>query len=225
MPSFNIVKKNQVDKTYRVAHIMSDYDVKVEHSNEHFEGNIVLPDKWNIGVIVGNSGTGKSTIAKELFGDILINGFDYKAKSVIDDMPKNATMDDISKIFYAVGFGSVPCWLKPYNVLSNGEKMRVDLARALLEKDVVCFDEFTSVVDREVAKTACVAINKAVKRQDKQFVAVSCHFDILEWLQPDWVFDTNNMQSFFGQSLDQNLNFKSEDVIGANGQNLDVIII
>ena len=225
MPSFNIVKKNQVDKTYRVAHIMSDYDVKVEHSNEHFEGNIVLPDKWNIGVIVGNSGTGKSTIAKELFGDILINGFDYKAKSVIDDMPKNATMDDISKMFYAVGFGSVPCWLKPYNVLSNGEKMRVDLARALLEKEVICFDEFTSVVDREVAKTACIAINKAVKRQDKQFVAVSCHFDILEWLQPDWVFDTNNMKSFFGQSLDRNLNFKSEDVIGASGQNLDVIII
>ena len=225
MPSFNIVKKNEIEKTFRVAHVMSDFDVKADHSNEHFEGNIVFPDKWNIGVIVGNSGTGKSTIAKELFGDILITGFEYKAKSVIDDMPKNATVDEITKMFYAVGFGSVPCWLKPYKVLSNGEKMRVDLARALLEKDVICFDEFTSVVDRDVAKTACLAIRKAVERQGKQFIAVSCHSDILEWLAPDWVFNTNEMRSFFGQSLGQKLNLKSEDAIGANGQNLGVIII
>ena len=225
MSSFNIVKKNEVEKTFRVAHIMSDFDVKPDHSNEHFVGSIDLPEKWNVGVIVGNSGTGKSTIAKEMFGDILIDGFEYKAKSVIDDMPPNVSVDEIVKMFYSVGFGSVPCWLKPYRVLSNGEKMRVDLARALLEKEIICFDEFTSVVDRDVAKTACIAVNKAVKRQDKQFIAVSCHYDILEWLEPDWVFDTNDMKSFFGRSLDQNLNSQSENAIGANGKNLDVIII
>lgn len=225
MPSFDIIKKNKIEKTYRVAYIMSAFDVKPEHSNEHFKGNVEIPDKWNIGVIVGASGTGKSTIAKELFGDILITSFDYNKKSVVDDMPRSASMDDISKMFYSVGFGSVPCWLKPYSVLSNGEKMRVDLARALLEKDVVCFDEFTSVVDRDVAKTACLAINRAVKRKDKRFIAISCHYDILEWLEPDWVFDTNSMKSFFGQSLDLKLNSKSEDAIGANGQNLGVIII
>ena len=47
-------------------------------------------------------------------------------------MPENIETKDIEKMFYSVGFGSVPSWLKPYNVLSNGEKMRVDLARALL---------------------------------------------------------------------------------------------
>lgn len=225
MSSFNIIKKNEVDKTFRVARIMSDFDVKPEHSNEHFTGSIDLPEKWNIGVIVGNSGTGKSTIAKEMFGDILIDSFEYKAKSVIDDMPQNVNVDEIVKMFYAVGFGSVPCWLKPYNVLSNGEKMRVDLARALLEKEIICFDEFTSVVDRDVAKTACIAVNKAVKRQEKQFIAVSCHYDILEWLEPDWVFDTNDMKSFFGHSLDLKPNSQSESAVGASGRNLDVIII
>ena len=225
MPNFDIVKKSNVENTYRVARIMADFDVKAEHSNERFTGCITLPDKWNIGVIVGGSGTGKTTIATELFGDVLIRGFDYTHKSVIDDMPHGASMEDIEKTFYAVGFGSVPSWLKPYDVLSNGEKMRVDLARALLERNFICFDEFTSVVDRNVAQTASVAINKAVKKTNKKFVAVSCHYDILEWLQPDWVFDTNTMQSFFGTAHAQNEHLTFVSVGGKNGRSFGNIII
>lgn len=225
MPHFDIVKINKPDQTFRVSKIQADFDVKLEHSNEHFVGDINLPDDWQIGVIVGASGTGKSTIAKELFHDELIAGFEYKAKSVIDDMPKSAKIDEITRMFYSVGFGSVPSWLKPYAVLSNGEKMRVDLARALLERDFVCFDEFTSVVDRQVAQTACLAINKAIKKTSKRFVAVTCHYDILEWLQPDWVFDTNKMQSFFGDAHDLANNTKSGDAGEKSGRNLGVIII
>lgn len=225
MQNFNIIKKSEIDKTFRVAKVMSDYDVKIEHSNENFVGELNLPQKWNIGLIVGASGTGKSTIAKYLFSDYYINNFEYKAKSVIDDMPKNVKVEDIEKMFYAVGFGSVPSWLKPYNVLSNGEKMRVDLARALLEKDVICFDEFTSVVDRNVAQTACIAINKTIKKQNKQFIAVSCHYDIIEWLHPDWIFDTNKMQIVFTIAHDLKNNLQLEVVGENNGKNLGNIII
>lgn len=225
MSNFNIIRKSDIDKTFRVAKIMGDFDLKIEHSNEEFIGNIEIPEKWNIGVIVGNSGTGKTTIAKELFNDFYIRNFEYKEKSVIDDMPSDVKVEDISKMFYAVGFGSVPSWIKPYNVLSNGEKMRVDLARALLEKDKICFDEFTSVVDRQVAQTACIAINKAIKKTNKQFIAVSCHYDILDWLQPDWVFDTNKMQTFFGIAHDQQKDLRLENVGEKNGKNLGDIII
>ena len=225
MYSFDIVKTNSPDKTYRVAKVMSDFDVKIEHSNEHFVGNIDLPEKWNIGVIFGNSGTGKSTIAKEVFKDYYIKDFVYNHKSVIDDMNKNATTEEIEKMFYSVGFGSVPSWLKPYNVLSNGEKMRVDLARALLEKDIICFDEFTSVVDRNVAETMCIATNKAVKKLNKKFIAVSCHQDIIEWLQPDWVFDTNTMTMLPLLAHEDLKNIKSNNVIEASGRSLGSIII
>lgn len=224
MPHFDIIKENKPEHTFRTSKIQADYDVKFEHSCEHFVGNLELPTSWNIGIIVGGSGTGKSTIAKELFPDCYIEHFEYTHKSVIDDMPK-CDMSEIEKMFYAVGFGSVPSWLKPYSVLSNGEKMRVDLARALLEKNKVCFDEFTSVVDRNVAQTACIAINKAIKRTAKQFVAVSCHYDIIEWLQPDWIFDTNKMITSFQLAHVLPRHLKSENVGGMNEENLGVIII
>ena len=225
MPNFNIIKKNEVEKTFRVAKVMSDFDIKPEHSNEHFEGNIDLPDEWNIGLIVGGSGTGKTTIINELFKDNIITKFDWDKKSVLDNMPSDIDVNTIEKMFYSVGFGSVPSWLKSYNVLSNGEKMRVDLARALLEKDFIVFDEFTSVVDRQVAKTACIAIQKAIKGTKKKFIAVSCHKDIIEWLQPDWIFDTDTMSQVFQLAHDRKNDLLSKDVGESYGTSLVDIII
>ena len=226
MPHFDIVKKNEPEITFRVSKVQADFDVKAEHSCEHFEGDIDLSKSWQIGVIVGASGTGKTTIAKELFDAELIKGFDYSAKSVIDDMPQGIAVGDITKMFYSVGFGSVPSWLKPYSVLSNGEKMRVDLARALLEKDFIVFDEFTSVVDRNVAQTASLAISKAIRAQEnKKFIAVSCHYDILEWLQPDWIFDTNEMKFSFMTAHELKSSLKSESAKEASGRSLENIII
>ncbi len=200
MPSFDIIRKAEPESTFRVSSIVGAFDLNIDHITEHFTGNIDIENKeWNIGLIVGGSGTGKSTIAKEIFPDAYIKGYEYNAKSVVDDMPKNKSIKDIELAFTNVGFASPPSWLKPYSVLSNGEKMRCDLARALLEeKDIICFDEFTSVVNREVAKTASYAISKAVKKANKKFVAVSCHKDIVEWLEPDWIYDTDE-KCFFIQ--------------------------
>lgn len=225
MPNFNIIRKNEIENTYRVARIMSDFDVKIEHSNEQFEGTMEYPENWHIGLIVGGSGTGKTTIARELFKDNIITKFNYDNKSVLDNMPKGASIETIERMFYSVGFGSVPSWLKPYSVLSNGEKMRVDLARALLEKDFIVFDEFTSVVDRQIAQTSCIAINKAISKTNKKFIAVSCHRDIIEWLQPDWIFDTDTMQMVFQLAHDQKKNLQLEDVGEVNGSSLGSITI
>lgn len=197
MPSFDIVKKSSPLMTFRVSSICGAFDLDVSHVEEHFKGSIDLPEEWNIGLIVGSSGTGKTTIAKELFGSNMVTNFSYQSRSVVDDMPKGCSVKDIERAFVSAGFSSPPSWLKPYEVLSNGEKMRCDIARAMLSgEDLFVFDEFTSVVDREVAKTASLSVSKAVRRAGKKFVAVACHRDIMEWLQPDWVFDTDVMRFF-----------------------------
>lgn len=202
MPSFDIIKKSVPEKTYRVSSVLSAFDLDIEKVKEHFAGNIDIENKeWNIGLIVGSSGTGKSTIAKELFPNEYFFSHQYEAKSVIDDMPKEKSIKEITKAFTSVGFASPPSWLKPYAVLSNGERMRCDLAKCILDgSDVFVFDEFTSVVNREVAKTGSYAIQKAVRKFNKKFIAVSCHDDIIEWLEPDWIYNTDEQRFFFAQA-------------------------
>lgn len=202
MPTFDIIKETTAPKSFRVASIIGKFDLQSEKITEQFKGEINLNTDWKIGLIVGKSGTGKTTIAKQLFPNSYITSYEYTKETILDDMPKECSVDEITKAFNSVGFSSHPSWLKPYSVLSNGQKMRVDLARAILEENkMFVFDEFTSVVDRNVAKIGSYAIQKAIRKTDKQFIAVGCHYDVEDWLMPDWVFNTDTMtfQSFEGQ--------------------------
>lgn len=205
MPHFDIVKESDPSKSFRAANIRGMFDFSSDSICELFSGDISLPDKWNIGVIVGRSGTGKSTIARDVFNKS-IDCFcvTHEGKSVIDDFPDDMSTKEITAIMNSVGFSSPPSWLKPYCVLSNGEKMRVDLAIAIASgKSPIVFDEFTSVVDRDVAMICSAAVSKSVRRSNKQFVAVTCHYDIIDWLEPDWVFCTDDMQQKKKTIIDQ----------------------
>ena len=60
-----------------------------------------------------------------------------------------------------------------------------------MPRPLVVFDEFTSVVDRNVAQIGSAAVAKAIRGGAIRcrFVAVTCHYDVAEWLEPDWVVD------------------------------------
>lgn len=196
MPSSKFVVESKIGDSFRVNKVKSMFDCEMDTIKKVFDVNIPIEDqKWNIGLIVGASGTGKTTIAKHCFGNFdIFNGFQWTGESLLDDFKADLSAKQITESLSKVGFSSPPDWLKPYSVLSNGQKMRADLARLILESErPFIYDEFTSVVDRQVAKIGSAAIQKFIRKENKQFIAVTCHYDVAEWLEPDWIFDVNEM--------------------------------
>ena len=194
MPSIDLLVETHLTRTSRVKQLEGMFDVPGREKLRHeWKGNVPFEDRpWSVGLIVGPSGCGKSQVVKHFFGEG--RKLEWSGASVVDDFSKDLSMEDIASACSAVGFNTIPSWMKPYAVLSNGEQFRVDLARRLVEDpDPIVVDEFTSVVDRQVAKIAAHAVQKHVRRASRRFVAATCHYDVIEWLQPDWVFEPATM--------------------------------
>jgi GNAT superfamily N-acetyltransferase len=208
--------------SFRVQQVAGMFDVPLAKKlRERFSVDVPPLDfDWHIGVIVGPSGSGKTTLARRLFGKQFIEHLQWPTdRAVIDcfDLISPSadesrrdlklSIQQITGLLTAVGFSSPPSWVKPYHVLSGGERFRCDLAKALSEgfaqqssddgehnigpSPLIAFDEFTSVVDRNVARIGSAAVAKGIRSGQIRcrFVAVTCHYDILEWLEPDWVID------------------------------------
>lgn len=173
-------------------------------ASQEWEVNIPHQQKpWNIGLIVGPSGAGKSTIAKKLFGLTSPPVWD-PAKACVDNFP-DLPIKEIVEILSSVGFSTPPAWLKPYHVLSTGQQFRLNLAYLLASQppqQTIVYDEYTSVVDRDVAKVASAACSKFIRKRNSKFIAVTCHEDVEPWLNPDWVYRPAE-QTFVWRSLRQ----------------------
>jgi ABC-type lipoprotein export system ATPase subunit len=187
-----ISNETQIERSARVLQLEGIFDVPPsQRSRLTWDVNLPIEDKpWSIGAIIGPSGAGKSTIARHLFGQHMKEGMTWPtAKSVLDAFPKAMSIKDITELLNSVGFSSPPSWVRPFSALSNGEQFRVSVARTLAEADeIAVVDEFTSVIDRQVAQIGSYAVAKTIRRNKRKFVAVSCHSDILDWLQPDWIY-------------------------------------
>lgn len=188
----------EIRRSARVLQTGSMFDVPLEQRLVHrLEADLPLDEQdWNVGLVVGPSGAGKSTLVREVWPAESAAAHTWSGdRALVDDFPAAMGVRDVVALLNAVGLGSPPAWLRPHRTLSNGEAFRADMARRLAETDgLVVVDEFTSVVDRQVAKVASHAVQKTVRRAGRKLVAATCHYDVLDWLQPDWVFDAATAQ-------------------------------
>ena len=179
----SIKNDNYTNYVYEAFDIQNKGETEVEVS---FNLREAQGFDWNIGVIYGSSGSGKTTILKKM-GKLSKSSFDTE-KPLISNFdwlePKDATL-----LLTSMGLSSVPTWLRPFHLLSNGEQYRAELAYKVgkaKDNEVILVDEFTSVVDRDVAKAMSFALQKYIRKTNKRIILASCHYDIMEWLMPDW---------------------------------------
>lgn len=204
-----------------------DIDINKKSTHELKIDDINIPDDWNIGVIYGASGSGKTTLIEQTFGkDALICEIDT-SQPIINQFPDHMNYEDCSRVLNGIGLTSVPCWVRPVYTLSNGQKARAIAALEICkDKEIIFIDEFTSVVDRTVAKVMSECVQKMARRTNRKIVLLTCHYDILAWLKPDWMIDCNK-QIFDGFFLPKknNSNSTSEKSTGHHGDILASIII
>lgn len=175
--------------SYRAARVKSLFNVD-QGCNVNISAELPLEAQpWQIGVVVGPSGTGKTSIGRAI-GPLYAPEWP-KNRPIIDAIDPAGGFDAVTGALSAVGLGTVPAWLRPHQVLSNGEQFRANLARLVCEAPkLAVVDEFSSVVDRQIARIGAGAFAKAWRRTPGRAVLLSCHYDVLEWVQPDWVYDT-----------------------------------
>jgi energy-coupling factor transporter ATP-binding protein EcfA2 len=198
-----ITVETVVEETPRVAQVRGLFDLPAAKT-ERLVWDVHLPLEerpWHVGLITGPSGCGKSTIARQIWPRELEHAaaLSWPAdRSLLDGFPAGMSVKEITALLSAVGFSSPPAWLRPFHVLSTGQQFRSTLARLLAEAlaevrpagpPLVVVDEYTSVVDRTVAQVGSAAVARAVRQRGLRFVAVTCHTDVIDWLQPDWVYE------------------------------------
>ena len=162
--------------------IKTRYDIK-----DYVESKVTVPTLPTEGIvlIVGTSGSGKTTILKTVDDPkpIVVDG----SKTVIENF---STPERGEELLLACGLRTIPAWFRLPGTLSNGEYHRFEIAVGLDQGHRI-IDEFTSVVDRDTAKSLALSVRKYFDRNPGVLYIASCHRDIIDWLDPEWVYDTD----------------------------------
>jgi GNAT superfamily N-acetyltransferase len=200
MPTITVRLDCPVARSFRACQVAGMFDVPLEERLAHELVAEVpgLEEPWTIGVIAGPSGSGKTTLARAAFGSIYESPPWPSDGAMIECLDGGgASMKTLAHLLVGAGLGSVPAWLKPYHVLSTGERFRADLARAVFTcgDPVLVIDEFAGSLDRAVAQTSAAALQRLLRsesvtapvRKPARLVALTCHDEIAAWLEPDWV--------------------------------------
>lgn len=205
-----------IDDILRDALIPFDLDVNAPTTFQPWEfPTQLIPDRFGIGLIVGASGSGKSTLLREL-GEPS-NPSWLPDRAIISHF--QSAEDGTAKLA-AAGLNSVPVWRQPFHTLSTGQQFRANLARSLASGVIV--DEFTSAVDRNVAKSASRALRSWVNREHATgIVLASCHHDIIPWLKPDWMIDTDAGNITIGGHV-ASVTWFAEMLIGGEVARIDI---
>lgn len=178
--------------TNYLEQIKQKYDIK-----DHVEAPVTIPKLPTEGIvlIVGTSGSGKTTILKTV-DDLQPIQIDNN-KNVIENF---STPERGEELLLACGLRTIPAWFRTPNTLSNGEFHRFEIALGIDQGHMI-IDEFTSVVDRDTAKSLAYSVRKYFDRNPGVLYIASCHRDIIEWLDPDYIYDTDMQELTARRSL------------------------
>ena len=159
---------------------------------------------FRLALILGPSGSSKSVLARHAFGG-------HSRVEWADDTPVEGHFHSIGSANRFFDIVQLPRSARgrTYTMLSAGQRAAADLARVLEAREIniknsaegvgcAVVDEYTSAMDRDMARRVCRGISALIAREREQnnvfipIILVTCHPDVLGAgaLAPDWVYDT-----------------------------------
>ncbi len=145
--------------------------------------------------ITGESGGGKSLLLRDLeaelrkheefrpvlsFDSILVD----PGERAIEGVGRSVT--ESIEILSGVGLGEAYLFLRRYSELSDGQKFRYRMAKALTKNPkTLIIDEFCSNLDRTTAKVLAFLTQRWCRRKGITLVVATAHDDLVEDLGPD----------------------------------------
>lgn len=160
---------------------------------------IVEPTRISLGpgrivLLLGPSGSGKSSalmqIERQFAGGCTVQRVSFPPEAaIIDRIAPSAALSEVLSIMGSCGLGEAHLWVRPFATLSDGERFRARLARAMALHDrsaaapLLC-DEFCSMLHRRVAKAISYGLHKLVARRRLCVVVACSQDDIVGDLQP-----------------------------------------
>ena len=148
-------------------------------------------DDNDIVYITGDSGSGKSILLREIMNNLSQDEYIFEKDLIIKD---NETLveglgEDLNtaiKILSIVGLNDAFLYLRRYNELSDGQKLRYRLAKMIASnKKIYIFDEFSGTLDRDTAKIISFNIQKYIRKNNKILIVATTHSDLKEDLCPN----------------------------------------
>jgi ABC-type Mn2+/Zn2+ transport system ATPase subunit len=204
MQNYELILQSPVATSFRCTKAANSLDIdQSKKAIHHFKVSADIESPFNIGLIVGASGSGKTTFAKNIFGENCFKEILDPNQPVIDQFPDHFEYEECAAMLAGVGLTAVACWIRPAYTLSNGQRARAECALQMAQNadNMIVIDEWTSVVDRTVAKVMSHCIAKHARKTNKKIVLLSCHYDVADWLNPDWVIDCNKQEYVNRRSL------------------------
>ena len=190
----------EVNKKYSVSplqtinkEVMDDFGINKEIETVNIQ--LKIPKNFKTLYITGESGSGKSTILKELFKETSYDD-DAFFKTPLIEMGQD--VKETLKVLNMFGLGDASLFaLKPFQ-LSDSQKKRAEIVRMVLDGNkIIVIDEFLSTLDRLTAKSISYNIKKNFDSLGIKLVVATAHTDLEEYLKPDVIVKGESFPSRF----------------------------
>lgn len=189
--------KTRVQRSPRVLDVAEAFGIGLE------EKDFVVFDQLTLSIadgdvvyITGQSGGGKSVLLRELAKQMTARGRSvinldaivFEEIALVDQIGKNT--DDAIRLMGLAGINDAYLWVRKPSELSDGQRYRLRLAKAIeTNAQVWVADEFLAVLDRTSAKVIAFSLQNAARRAGATVLVATTHTDMVGDLYPSLVVE------------------------------------